>query len=113
MQGWIRMRRYVAALFLLTCTVGAANAATVKVQNLTNKEIALVYASPAWTDNFRDVDQLLGSDEYIMPGQTWALNFEAGNECNFDLRVVFADSTRADRYDVNLCHFDGWTLVGN
>jgi hypothetical protein len=52
----------------------------------------------------------LADDQYIEPGETWVLPFRGGNDCIFDLRAVFTNGSRVDRYDANLCYGVIWTI---
>jgi hypothetical protein len=88
----------------------SADAAALKVANMSSEAIAYVYVSPTWTGTFRPQDETLGS-QYIRPGQTWVLPFRGGDDCYFDLRAVLIDGTNVDRYDEDLCYGTvTWTI---
>jgi|GEM_PF-5144493 len=108
------LRRLVPFLTLAAalCAPLAANAAAFHVRNLSNTPIAYLLVSPADSPRFDPyLDEMLGSSQYIRPGQTWDFEFRAGDNCEFDMRAIFTDGSRATHYDVDFC--DGtptWTL---
>jgi len=94
--------------FLLVAA--SANAASLNVHNLSSKAVMLLYISPAWADDFRVVDEQLGINDYIMPGDTMSFEFAGGNQCEFDLRAVFTDGTSLEHYGADLCSIGNWWI---
>jgi hypothetical protein len=111
MHNLLTTLAYAAALSIAgLATTAAADAATLKVENLGNEPIALVYISPTWVPNFRDIDQQLDGNEYIDADEMTTFEFQGNGDCYFDLRAVFLDGATIDNDNANLCAADVWTV---
>jgi hypothetical protein len=102
----------IMTLAAALCAPLAANAAAFHVRNASYAPIAHLLVSPADNPQFNPyTDEMLGSTQYIRPGQTWDFEFRAGDNCVFDMLAIFTDGSRLTHYNVDFC--DGnptWTL---
>ena len=100
------------AIAAAVCAPLAANAATFHVRNQTSRTIAYIYASPSENSAFSYSDEMLASNQYIHPGETWRFEFTGGDDCVFDLRAVFTDGMMVTRYGTDFCAYNSpvWTL---
>ena len=109
------MLRKLLPFLTLTAVLSAplaANAASFHVRNDTGGTIAYLQVSPAENDYWSHADEMLGSDQYIHPGETWDFDFAAGDDCVFDMRAVFTNGRSITRYNVDFCAYSSpiWTL---
>jgi hypothetical protein len=108
------LRKLVPFLTLtaILCAPLAANAASFHVHNESNATIAYLLVSPAENPYWSHADEMLGSDQYIGPGQNWDFDFAAGDDCVFDMRAVFTNGQAIVRYNVDFCAYYSpiWTL---
>lgn len=73
-----------------------------RVVNETSYTINNLYVSPHASDNWGH--DVLGS--YVLkPGQTTKVTFSDDlGYCYYDIKAVYSDGTKSEKYNVNLCH---------
>jgi hypothetical protein len=91
-----------ATVFVLSMTV-IAEAASVKIENDTGRQIDHVYISPAAAETWGH-DQL-GKQQVVAPGEIWRFSFVSGNICSWDLRITFHDGKHHTVRHQNICQF--------
>ena len=113
--------RIQAALFVMLLVVGGAafaqrppvgQAASFTLVNRTSMAVHELFATPSGNANWGQnrLDGRNGNPTSIPPGGSYAVRRRAENECNFDLRVVFADGKREERKGVNVCALEEVTI---
>ena len=81
----------------------------VVVVNSSSQVLRELYASPVTSSNWEE--DLLGSG-VLQPGQNIRANIDNGsNACQYDLKVVMADSREHIRRNVNVCSVSRWTIT--
>lgn len=73
-----------------------------RLVNRSDRRIDAVFATPVGQDSWGS--DLLGRQEVIQPGATRVVRLPAGGACDYDIRIVYADSSAAEKRRVDLCN---------
>lgn len=73
---------------------------SLELVNHANRAMNQIYVSPA-ADGSWGMDRL--GDRTLAPGATLRLDFGRGEECRFDVQIVFDDASREEHRGLDLC----------
>jgi hypothetical protein len=117
----IAMKPRTLAVLLALLLAGAANAqrppppgqnTSFTLVNRTTMVIHELFATPSGLGNWGQnrLDGRNGNPTSIAPGGSYAVRHRADSNCNFDLKVVFADGKAEERKGVNVCASEEVTI---
>ena len=96
--------RFFAIIAVFVLGMGTiAQAASVKIENDSGRQIDHVYISPAAAERW-GYDRL-GAQQVNEPAEVWRFNFVAGNVCIWDIRVTFHDGRHHTIRHQNICNY--------